>query len=307
MTVRIVELFGFDADDFSRKALDTRKAKHCPFVGATCRKQFNDGTKSGVCTVRQMSSADPIICCPLRLYADHHRILFDVAELVFSAHGRPVHVHGPDAAHKLLRSATNVIAFGKGMGKEIKLPKVGGKGNYFVDWILARIGDDGRLAEFVAVEVQSIDTTGTYRTEQRELMRGRSARETSAAGINWENVNKRILPQLIFKGHVLRREPLCKGGLFFVCPTPVYARIMDRLGGQLHEYPVQPGTITFCWYDLGTRVSPGHSRKLDFGGKFTTTIDQLANAFAAPTNLPPANSYESAIREALPKLCGFRD
>ena len=45
--------------------------------------------------------------------------------------------------------------------------------------------------------------------------------EYSNAGMNWENVNKRILPQLIYKGHVLRREELCRKGLFFVCPKHV--------------------------------------------------------------------------------------
>ncbi len=51
-------------------------------------------------------------------------------------------------------------------------------------------------------------------------MAGKPFTGYSKAGVNWENVSKRILPQLIYKGYVLRRERLCSKGLFFVCPKP---------------------------------------------------------------------------------------
>ena len=73
----------------------------------------------------------------------------------------------------------------------------------------------------------------------------------STAGLNWENVNKRILPQIIYKGHVLRREPLCQKGLFFICPTPVYNKIAERLGGNLTEIHQQAGSVTIMRYDIG--------------------------------------------------------
>src|SRR5690606_34526853 len=76
--------------------------------------------------------------------------------------------------------------------------------------------------------------------------------ESATAGFNWENVNKRILPQLIYKGNVLQREHLCRKGLFFVTPTPVYNKIVGRLGGKdvLQEYPLQSGSITFLAYNV---------------------------------------------------------
>ncbi len=53
------------------------------------------------------------------------------------------------------------------------------------------------------------------------------------------------------------------------------------------------------WYDIGPEVETGHQRELASVGKFTTTIDQVALAFTAPSNLPPPLVYENAIRASL--------
>ena len=195
-----------------------------------------------------------------------------------------------------------VAVFGKRWGKELRLPQRKGTGGYFVDWILALIGPNGRLQEFVAVEVQAIDTTGNYRAERNAYLRGREFKGNSTAGLNWENVSKRILPQLIYKGHVLRQEPLCNKGMFFICPKPVYERVQQRLGNGLRPYPLQPGTLTFRWYDLGPEMPAGQRRPLESFGQFTTTIDQVALAFTAPADLPPADVYALAIEAELEAL-----
>ena len=172
-----------------------------------------------------------------------------------------------------------------------------------MDWVLALAGPDNVLIEFVAVEVQSIDTTGNYRAERLTYLNNKPAGVNSVAGINWENVNKRILPKLIFKGHVLRLEPLCRSGLFFVCPAPVLARIYQRVGHALREYPSRhPGTITFRSYDPGELVSEASVRPLELRAELTTTVDQLAHAFTAPVNLPKQGSYAEAIERKLKRV-----
>jgi hypothetical protein len=192
-----------------------------------------------------------------------------------------------------------IAVFGKGWGKELRLPSRGRSGSYFVDWVLAHMGEDGKLVDFVAVEVQSIDTTGNYRSERDSYLKEIVFPGSSSAGFNWENVNKRILPQIIYKGHVLRQEPLCVRGLFFICPTPVYNKISERLGGGLRTYPMQPGSLTIMWYDISSEAEEGKLRDLVKIGQFTTTIDQVALAFTAPSNLPPSLVYEKAIRAEL--------
>ena len=175
-----------------------------------------------------------------------------------------------------------------------------------MDWVLAKLDANGKLTALTAVEVQTIDTTGNYSDQARSFFDGRTFTDPqgrtpgySAAGMNWENVNKRILPQIIYKGHVLRRETKCTKGLYFVCPKQVYDRIRDRLGANLHTYVPGPGTVTFRSYELGPSVAEGHQRAMTLSGQFTTTVDQIALAFTSPMNLPDQNVYEAAINAAL--------
>jgi hypothetical protein len=126
-------------------------------------------------------------------------------------------------------------------GKELRLPSRGARGGYFLDWALARLDASGALAEFVAVEVQSIDTTGICRPEVELLRVGHAKVPASKAGLNWENVSKRILPQLICNGHILRREPLCRKGLFFFPPPATSRQYATSVrNGRGHHYRVIP-------------------------------------------------------------------
>lgn len=115
------------------------------------------------------------------------------------------------------------------------------------------------FVEFAALDVQTMDTIGSYRAEREAILNG-TAHKGKSAGPNRENVNKRILPQLIYKGHLPEREALCQSGLFFACPEAVYNKIMNRLGSELASYPMKNNS---------------------------------------PTNLPEAGAYEKAIRAAL--------
>jgi len=227
------------------------------------------------------------------MYAGNYSVLLDVATACFGDGVRLCR-----SAEDAQRDGKDVQVFGKRWGKELRLPNRGVGGGYFVDWVLALVDQDRNLKEFVAVELQTMDTTGSYEAQVRGF-HGLEPGETKTAGINWENVSKRILPQIIYKGHVLRREPLCTKGLFFICPTPVYHRIITRLGGTLEEYHPQPGAVTFRWYDLALTTNPGVPRPLVAGGKRTTTVDQVALAFTSPSGLPPPRVYEQAIRAEL--------
>jgi hypothetical protein len=298
MASRIVEFFGYAPADASDAARQAREGKRRPFLGCVCLKTLSDGAVSGVCTL-EPARGGTVVCCPYRLYANDYACLRDVARIAFGPDCdlRP----GQDAAaapHSPGR--VRVAVFGKRWGKELRLPNRGRSGGYFVDWVLARLGEGGELAEFVAVEVQSIDTTGNYQAERQAYLNDQPAPYLmSTAGFNWENVNKRILPQLIHKGHVLRRERLCRKGLFFICPTPVCTKIRERLGGRLLQYEMQSGALTLMWYNIGTAVAEGEIRSLNHEGQFTTTVDQVALAFTSPSNLPDANVYEQAINAEL--------
>ena len=120
-------------------------------------------------------------------------------------------------------------------------------------------------------------------------------------GLNWENVSKRIIPQLIYKGQVLQREDLCRSGLFFVCPKPVYDRVLNRLGGtqRIPRFPMQPASIHFIAYDyLPVDDCDGSIRPLGIIEEHSTTVYKVQEAFSA-LDLPDGNVYRDAIRRSL--------
>lgn len=245
-------------------------------------------------------TSGPVICCPIRLYADNYKLLQDVTMKAFGLDRELV--PGRLAINCVKQSHQSCIAvFGKGWGGELRLPQKSGTGGYFVDWVLALIEPPGYLAEFVAVEVQTIDTTGNYRNGFNSLLSNRTTEKTSA-GLNWENVSKRILPQLIYKGQILQREEFCKKGLFFVCPEPVLERIVKRLGGEagLVRYALQPASITFVAYnyDLDHEHEPGVVIPLKQTLSHSTTVYKVQEAFNNVT-LPEENVYRNAILRAL--------
>lgn len=296
----IYDFFGYRAEDLSDNARDAAQTEMCPFLNEKCEKTVNDRTISGVCSVKPVN-AGAVICCPIRLYAEDYKILRDVSDLAFES-GLEL-VPGREAYSSAKSKGQPCVAvFGKRWGGELYVPQKQGAGKYFVDWILARLDADGEMTEFVAVEVQTIDTTGTYRNGYEELRSERTIINTSA-GLNWENVNKRILPQLVYKGQVLQREAMCKKGLFFVCPRPVFEKVLTRVGGKtaLAEYPAQPASLTFLIYDYAEEPQPyidGAPISLQQTTKHSTTVYKLQEAFNNVT-LPDGNVYTNAIQKAL--------
>lgn len=295
----IWEFFGYRADDESEDALSAAQNEQCPIISDRCEKTFNDGVVSGVCSLKPVTSG-PVICCPIRLYADDYRILRDVSEMAFEDE-LPL-IQGPNAVKYVSKYDKPCVAvFGQRKGGELRLPQKSGRGGYFVDWVLAKLSASGELEELVAVEVQTIDTTGNYRNGYKALVENRSIEKTTA-GLNWENVSKRILPQLIYKGQVLQRESLCKKGLFFVCPKPVFGRTMSRLGGEegLVKYSLQPASITFLAYehDASKKQSDGELVPIKRTVSHSTTVYKVQEAFNNVT-LPEENVYQAAILKAL--------
>ena len=301
MAGTIVDFFGYRAADDSDASLDAVAKNLCPFLHDTCTKTLGrDGSCSGVCAVKQVSSDQRIICCPIRLYADDYEILRIVSRKTF---GVDLGLYSGRAAVAKARSEGGAVAvFGHRWGGELRLPKRNGVGNYFADWVLARLDERGELAEFTSIEVQTIDTTGNYRASRAGLIDGR--REVkSTVGLNWENVSKRIIPQLFYKGQVLQREPLCRSGLWFVTPESVYSRIIDRLGGAKNMafgYAPQPGALHFLRYDYddNAEYAKGVPTKLMVTGDECTTVEQVQAAFNR-VRLPEPGVYGKALREAL--------
>lgn len=299
MSGYISEFFGYKAEDASTIALNTANSQICPFLGSPCTKVLSrDHLISGVCSVRQKTEGSPsVICCPIRIYAEDYKMLHLISRQAF---GRDFGLYAGRAAVERARAEGGSIAvFGHGWGGELRLPQRAGTGSYFVDWVLARLDENGELAEFTAIEVQTIDTTGNYREARTALLENRSV-ISDTVGLNWENVSKRIIPQLIYKGQVLQREDLCRTGLFFVCPKAVYDRVLNRLGGRerIPTFPTQPASIHFVAHDYTEPPRDGSITQLGIVEEHCTTVYKVQEAFSS-MNLPEGNVYRDAIRKSL--------
>lgn len=303
MSGYISEFFGYRAEDLSDTALQNISRQVCPFLSSYCTKALGDKatrTLSGVCSIRQVSPGTPsVICCPNRIYAENYKMLSIIGQQAF---GQRYNLYSGRLALARAKEENGAVAvFGHGWGGELPLPKRKGKGSYYVDWILARLDGSAELAEFTAIEVQTIDTTGSYQNARRKLLENRTI-EKDTVGLNWENVSKRIIPQIIYKGQVLQREELCRSGLYFVCPKPVYDRVLERLGGKekLPQFPTQPAAIHFVAYDYlpGVPVTDGMIRPLGVIEEYCTTVYKVQEAFSA-VDLPDQNVYRDAIRRSL--------
>ena len=308
MTSRIVEFFG--SAPLSEASVLNAQNHWCPFVDSDCIK--NRRRSLGASSL-QVGQSEPVIICPNRLYADRFHILKEIADEAFGIDTELLSALDVEVRRRAGElNGREITVFGKYFGKELGIPtppgleEGEGAGSFYIDFILVKAGSDNDPEAFVSVEIQTIDTTNSYADAAAHYAAGQEyhgpwGRDLTNAGLNWENVSKRILPQLIYKGHALRREPMCFKGLFFVVPQAVYQRIKRRVGGRLLEYPQAAGTITFRTYDLGPMAENG-TRGLVFGETFTTTVEQIAFAFVSPQNLPAAGVYEEVISQNLRKI-----
>jgi hypothetical protein len=298
------EWYGYRASDQTPAAANAAAQQLCPIVGGACTKS------GGVCSVQPTTAAAlTVTVCPKRLYFNSHDVLRGIADSAFAdlgpvldGSGRPDLVSGDVARNQAAAAGQPVVGvFGQGWGGEIRLPPAhAGAARYSVDFVLVAVTPTGDPARIVPVEVQTIDTTNSYAPSVVALRTGRTI-APSNFGMNWENVNKRILPQLIVKGLMLQGERLCRDGIFFVTSTPVYNKILARLGGthRFREIPRQPGSITFVCLDHAATAAYGYVDDMIESRPLTVSTSDLSLAFITPENLPPAGSYETLVRRRL--------
>lgn len=143
----------------------------CPFLGTKCTKSGKLSSEPyPVCSVRRN---DVRICvCPKRF----HQVDFlkDVIKHCWSSK-LPL-------SPKIAREVT-MTGFGT------------------VDYVIADVGEDSTISEFLSVELQAVDTTGTVSDAYQALRSGEQMDGKVPYGINWGNVYKRYVTQLIRKGY----------------------------------------------------------------------------------------------------------
>jgi len=177
LSTRIVELFGIPADAKRPGWEDLVRSQSCPFLDRKCvkvRKSVPD-VSIGTCIVAHGQERLATVICPKRLQ-ERQQIFFDCFHLLGHEPGNEVHAV-----------------------PEVEIP--GGS----LDFVLVS-ARDGKVRDFVGIELQTLDTTGTLWPERQRFLHeagittDREDRESRKPfGMNWKMTAKTILVQLHHK------------------------------------------------------------------------------------------------------------
>lgn len=291
----LVELFGHAPYDTAR---DTRRLWNlgaCPFIEKACNKINHDQTiVYGTCSVT--SPYGDIIICPNRLYANNYESLRKVSKDAFGE--KIPFLLYDDFIKNGNKYDECIVALGQNSGKEVKV------GNSLsMDWVLAYISNS-ELIEYTGIEVQSIDITGNYRDCWHFFKNFKSGSDITNApssqhGLNWANVHKRLIPQLIRKGVVYSRSKYVKNGLYFILPEIVYKKFEDIIGSDIPLLEKTTSeTITVHTYELGKTVN-NNIRDIVEVRKIRFSLDEFSQRFISGPNLPSGEELDNAVLKIL--------
>lgn len=285
----LIEVFGYAPNDITPRARKFWSLSACPFIGRACTKYDHTNTICyGTCAVS--NAGQDVIICPNRLYANNYETIRHVSEDAF---GNLPFMLFDEYLKKEIGFLNCVVALGQNSGREVKLSKMS------MDWVLAHI-ENGRLIEYVGIEVQSIDITGNYRDAWYAARDKKSVIPPSAHGLNWANVHKRLMPQIIRKSLVYSKSELVKNGLYFIVPESVYQRFEEIIGSDIPTVEFAgKDVITVCAYDLSESVPHGEMRSLVRSRTVRFKLDEFSARFISGPNLPAGNELDNKIREIL--------
>lgn len=176
---KIVDLFGFDVASSSHVEWKRIIAdQHCPYAGKKCFKvrKSQPEISIGTCTTLYGKEMFPIMICPNRLL-ERQQIFVDCLHLLQG------HIPGNEL---------HIVS-------EVRVP--GGSVDYFLVSAL-----EGKVKDFVGIELQTLDTTGTVWPERQRLLMKlgidvleEDANSNKPFGMNWKMTAKTILVQLHHK------------------------------------------------------------------------------------------------------------
>ena len=203
----------------------------CPFHNSICSKRSHSYTGPfPICSVfrrRRGEDPTPVIVCPRRLYAAD--IYNDVIRHVWPG-DKPVN--------------TVVV-------HEIKMGKVG-----TVDMVIAELSDDKRsIKNFVSVELQAVDITGTYESAYTSIVLGQPLDKLPTYSFNYKNVQKRFITQLIDKGFFHHHWGT---KIIAVVQDVIYDNLKERI--SFPEISIEHSNVIFMQYSMTPVDTPDGMR-----------------------------------------------
>ena len=291
----LVEIFGYSPDDLTPSVRSLWDLGACPFVNKACSKTNHDKSVTyGTCSVTT-TSGDCVVC-PNRMYEKNYRVLRRVAASVFDP-SIPFLLF-EEYIPRRNQPGPFIVALGQNSGREVKLGQ-----KLSMDWVLAKV-ENSNLVEYVGVEVQSIDITNNYRDAwyAYRTLQPNSTRAIpeSEHGMNWANVHKRLIPQIIRKGRIYSSSELVRHGIHFIVPDVVYVKFEDIIGSDIPLADCSAkNTITIHTYGLSAAPAPGMQRELIEKRSISVLLDEFATRFISGANLPSGTDLDAAVRSVL--------
>lgn len=289
----IIEIFGYSPDDTTEECRTLWNIGACPFLNLPCHKSNHDKSVIyGTCSVT--TPYGNCVICPNRLYFDNFAVLKAVAKDAFGG-DVPFYNYG-DFIKNRTKCQPCIVALGMNSGKEVKIGRT-----MSMDWVLAKV-NEGELIEYTGVEVQSIDITGNYRDNWYAYKNIESATKIppSEHGLNWANVHKRLIPQIIRKSLIYAHSSYVKNGLYFIVPDIVYKKFEEIIGDDIPLIDDKASdVITVHTYRLGPAVSHGKIRELQIERCLRFNMKEFANRFISGPNLPHPSELDDAVKNIL--------
>lgn len=290
----LIEIFGYAPDDVTTQSRSLWNLSACPFINKQCTKTNHDSSIIyGTCSVS--SPYGDCIICPNRLYEKNYSVLREIAKEAFDKNLKFLMFEEYIPVREKAKNC--IVALGQNSGKEVKIGT-----SLSMDWVLARI-ENGKLIEYTGVEVQSIDITGNYRDawhSYKNIGKNTQVLPSSEHGMNWANVHKRLIPQIIRKGTIYSRSSMVKSGLYFVVPDIVYRKFEEIIGVDIPL--LEKGgkdILTIHTYELSPFVKHGEQRTIIMKRNIRFSLDEFSQRFISGPNLPSGEQLDSAVKRVL--------
>lgn len=248
---KIVELFGYTAGSVDLNWSDVISAQQCPYLSKRCYKvrKSDPGTSIGSCTVLYGKPPVPTIICPARLI-ERRQIFTDCFHLLTQ--------HEPG-------NELHIVS-------EISIP--GGSVDHFLVSVTG-----GKVIDFVGIEIQTLDTTGTVWPERQRLVRELGIpriddveNSDKSFGMNWKMTAKTILVQMHHKiktfEHVNKKLVLIVQDCFFAYMNREFKfdhlRNPARIGDSMHIHAYR------------MNLQSGGDFRLSMASRLSTSAEGLA-------------------------------
>ncbi len=165
-----------------------------------------------------------------------------------------------------------------------------------VDFVIANVEPNGEIGQFLSVELQAIDITGSAFRAYEALRAGQDLDKKPTYGFNWDNVYKRYVTQLIRKGYFHHHW---KSKIVAVIPEQVYEYIKARAGFMRSSDVKSPDVniifMTYCLESDPTRPGEYRPRLVTVEG---TSHSNLQNAILCK-DAPKKDVFAAHIKRSL--------